>query len=119
MTAELEGWGYAREERPPTAMGWMGMAPVAPAEMPGMATEAELDALRQAEGRAADALFVALLSAHHAGGLHMADFAAEHAADDEVRAIAARIARNQRQEIAELEAARQRAGLPEPTSVPA
>lgn len=104
--------GLTREDRPPTAMEWMGMGS-APAAMPGMATRAQLDALAAARGRDADALFLTLLEDHHQGGIHMAEGAATLGQDDEVRALARRIARNQRLEVQELEATRARLGLPD------
>jgi uncharacterized protein (DUF305 family) len=111
MQAQLDEWGYERQDRPAEAMTWMGMSS-APQAMPGMASEAELRALQSAEGRHSDALFVQLMQDHHAGGVHMAETAAADAADAEVRELAKRMARNQRMEIAELEAARGRAALP-------
>lgn len=113
MQAYLEEWGYAREEVPDRAMGWMGH-PLARDAMPGMATEAQLGRLLQARGRDADARFVELMKAHHRGGIEMADYASSRARNQRVRALAARVARNQRLEIDELEAARQRVGLPSP-----
>jgi uncharacterized protein (DUF305 family) len=98
------------------SMEWMGM-PVPAGQMPGMATEEELARLREARGRAADALFVTLMQEHHRGGVHMAEYAAEHASSKFVRTLAERMARNQRIEIEELEQARSRAGLAaDPTS---
>jgi uncharacterized protein (DUF305 family) len=111
MEQKLAGWGHSRADRPETAMGWMPGNGVAPEAMPGMASAAELDALVAAEGAETDALFVPLMQDHHRGGLHMAEYAAAEADDAWVRALAARIARNQRSEVAELEAARERAGL--------
>ena len=113
MQAYLEEWGYAREDAPDRAMGWMGH-PVARDAMPGMATEAQLGRLLQARGRDADALFVELMKTHHRGGIEMAAFASTRASDERVRALAARVAKNQRLEIGELEAARQRVGLAPP-----
>jgi uncharacterized protein (DUF305 family) len=84
------------------AMTWMGMETTVET-MPGMATEAELDALRDAEGRAADELFVQLMSDHHLGGVHMAEFAAENAESGEVRAAAQSMVQSQRSDIAEME----------------
>lgn len=81
---------------------------------PGMAMPAELDAQRSARGRQADALFIERMIEHHAGAVHMAAYAEDRAEDEQVRELATRIARNQRQEISELEAARTRAGLPDP-----
>jgi uncharacterized protein (DUF305 family) len=110
MQRTLDDWGYRRENRSDTAMAWMGMA--LPVEsMPGMASPAELDALRDSSGRDTDALFLRLMQDHHRGGVHMAAYAAEHARDPFVRDLAARMARNQRIEVNELEAARQRADL--------
>lgn len=83
-----------------TAMGWMGM-PVPAGSMPGLATEDQLDALRQARGADADALFLDLIAEHHRGGAQMAAYAAEEANDPDVRDLAAVMARNQSIEIAE------------------
>jgi uncharacterized protein (DUF305 family) len=83
------------------AMAWMGMTTTHDA-MPGMATSDQLDQLAQADGATADELFVELMSAHHEGGVHMAEFAAEAADSAEVRAMADSIAHSQREEIAEL-----------------
>lgn len=110
MQRELERWGYRRETRPETAMEWMGMA-TTPDQMPGMASDAELEALREAEGAEADALFLALMEDHHRGGVSMATAAAERVSDPWVRELAERMARNQAIEINEMDAARTRAGL--------
>jgi uncharacterized protein (DUF305 family) len=80
MHAQLERWNYRLADRPARAMEWMGM-PVQPVDMPGMAIEDEVDALRRAQGRRADALFLRLMQDHHAGGEHMAAYAADHADD--------------------------------------
>lgn len=82
------------------AMGWMGMATTL-ATMPGMATDADLERLRTAQGAAADELFLTLMQAHHQGGIHMADDAAQAALDPAVRDLAGRIARVQASEVAE------------------
>ena len=110
MQFQLGEWGYTREEAGPRGMAWMGMS-VPLAEMPGMATEGELELLRVARGRDADALFLRLLEAHHEGAIHMATYAADHADDEDVRRLAARIARNQELEIQELQGAGARTGL--------
>lgn len=110
MDQMLEAWGHAREEAPATAMAWMGH-PTPVAEMPGMATADELERLRAAQGSDTDAVFLALMADHHAGGVAMAAAAAADAADEEVRDLASRIARTQRFEIEELVAAAVRAGL--------
>lgn len=110
MQRQLDEWGYARQDRSEMAMGWMGMA-TAPDEMPGLASDAELEALREAEGAEADALFLALMQDHHRGGASMAAAAAEQASDPWVRDLAQRMARNQTIEINEMQAARTRADL--------
>lgn len=71
--------------------------------MPGMATTAQLDELAAAEGDAADRLFVELMIAHHQAGVEMAEYAVEHAANDEVVAFAEGVVHGQRGEIAELQ----------------
>jgi uncharacterized protein (DUF305 family) len=90
------------------AMAWMDQ-PVPLERMPGMATEAQLDELQAATGPEADALFVELMAAHHEGGIHMAEFAAEHAHRADVRGLAERMAVNQRGEIVDLRNALARA----------
>lgn len=110
MQARLEDWGHVREDPPPKAMEWTGPATARDA-MPGMASEAQIQQLLEAKGRDADALFVDLMQAHHRGGVEMADYAAKRLDDRRVRTLAAAIARNQRAEIGELQAAEVKAGL--------
>lgn len=100
MDEALRDWGVGREDRGETAMAWMGMA-VPAASMPGLASDDEMQALRDAEGAAADALFLELMAEHHRGGIHMADYAAANASDPGVQALAARMARNQAIEVNE------------------
>lgn len=83
-------------------MTWMGMS-VAADQMPGLATEAELDQLERSSGTAADQLFGRLMIAHHEAGIHMAEYAIDHGRNDEVRAMAQSMAEGQRSEIAELQ----------------
>jgi len=84
------------------AMAWMGM-PTPRDQMLGMATEEQLEELGAASGADADRLFVELMSAHHQGGIHMAEFAATEAANEEVREMAASMADSQAEEIIELQ----------------
>lgn len=93
-----------RVERPPmegrTAMDWMGMGtPVA--SMPGMASPDELRALCSTDDRDLDRRFLTLMRAHHVGGIHMAEYAADRAANPSVRSLAAAMARNQSIEVKE------------------
>lgn len=92
------------------AMAWMDH-PVAPADMPGMPSKAELAQLDESEGLAADDLFTHLMIRHHAGGIGMAEYAAEHGENAGVRNLAAAMARVQRTEIAEINARRVALGL--------
>ena len=113
MDAQLQDWGYRREVPPDRAMAWMGHD-TDPDAMPGMASAEDLDALRAAEGRDSDALFLTLMQDHHRGGVQMAEAAVDLVRDDDLRDLARRIADVQRAEIQELDAARQRASLPSP-----
>ena len=70
--------------------------------MPGLATDAQLKALQSASGPAADDLFVQLMTAHHEGGIHMAEVAASKAESADVRQLANAMAANQRTEITEM-----------------
>jgi len=82
-------------------MTWMGMI-AEPDAMPGMASEAELDALIASAGERADQIFVDLMTAHHRGGIEMAEFAAERGENEQVRRMADSMARAQRGEIYEM-----------------
>ncbi|HEY5857237.1 MAG TPA: DUF305 domain-containing protein [Aldersonia sp.] len=58
------------------------------AQMPGMASSAEMSALRQATGTALDVQFLQLMLRHHQGGLPMMEYAAEYAQTSTVRQLA-------------------------------
>ncbi len=103
MTALLEEWGVGTGSPDREVMTWMDM-PTTLDNMPGMASEAEIDAFRQMEGAEVDREFFRLMTDHHRGGLHMAEDAAANASDPRVRALAERMAHNQRAEIAEYQA---------------
>jgi uncharacterized protein (DUF305 family) len=92
------------------AMAWMDH-PVRPADMPGMPTKAELAELTESSGLEADDLFTRLMIRHHAGGLAMAEYAAEHGEHQGVRRLAASMAKVQRGEIGEINARRVALGL--------
>lgn len=83
-------------------MGWMG-EPTPLAQMPGYATDEQLRALQQSRGNEADRLFAELMTAHHEGGLHMADHIGTHGKSPEVRAMAKSMVKSQRGEISEME----------------
>lgn len=107
MEARLRDWGVGRGSQPREAMEWMGAGtPVE--DMPGMASREELAQLAQLRGADADRLFVRLMTEHHEGGIHMAEYAMQHAEVDAVRDLAERIAKVQRIEIRDLALAAQR-----------
>jgi len=83
------------------AMNWMGMSSDVD-DMPGMATDDDIDRLANSSGVEADEVFVELMVEHHLGGIEMAEFAASRALSPEVRAMAASMAAAQTDEITEM-----------------
>ncbi|MEU5216284.1 DUF305 domain-containing protein [Streptomyces sp. NPDC020807] len=75
MLGWLDLWGLPKFESGIEPMAWMGMPSESSdgAVMPGMATNAQLDALRRASGRDAEVLYLQLMTVHHKGGVHMAE----------------------------------------------
>ena len=65
------------------------------ATMPGMASGAELAALRAASGPQLDVLFLQLMLRHHEGGAAMLEYGAEHAAVPQVRNLASQMLSSQ------------------------
>jgi uncharacterized protein (DUF305 family) len=102
MVGMLREFGKPEANETDTAMSWMGQ-PTPLDSMPGMATESDLDALSASSGRAADEIFVKLMIAHHQGGIHMAEYAADHAGVGSVRDLARLMADGQAEEITELQ----------------
>ncbi|MEU1486440.1 DUF305 domain-containing protein [Streptomyces sp. NPDC005752] len=100
MLGWLESWKRPKSsDRPP--MAWMGHA-VTPSDgslMPGMATDTQLDRLRAADGRDAEVLFLELMTVHHRAGADMAQAAADAAGSEEIKHLAAGMARAQESEI--------------------
>lgn len=101
MIQLLRGFGASEVNETDVAMAWMD-EPVSLDRMPGLATEADIDALRRAVGAEADEVFVTLMTAHHQGGVHMAEHAADHAAVGEVGDMARAMALVQTEEIEEM-----------------
>ena len=73
------------------------------AVMPGMATETELSRLRALSGTPFDVLFLQLMIRHHEGGLEMAQYGEQHAAEPAVRGLAGSIVAAQTAETATME----------------
>ena len=112
MNATLDRFGHTTEQGK-TAMGWMG-TPVPADQMPGLASDAEMAQLQDAHGKEAEALWIALMSRHHLGGIHMADFEARHGHDRTTRNMAKAMVNTQRGEVQDLNRTRIRLGLPIP-----
>ena len=102
MVQMLRMFGEKEANEGETSMAWMGM-PVERGQMPGMASEADLDKLATLSGAEADAFFVQLMKAHHEGGIHMAEYASGNAKNEETRALASSIMKSQQDEIAEMD----------------
>ncbi|THA67106.1 DUF305 domain-containing protein [Streptomyces sp. A0958] len=102
MLGWLEMWGRAKSS-PGPPMAWMGHAFTPRGDgalMPGMATDAELDALRAAKGKDAEVRFLKLMTAHHKAGAEMAEAAAASAGTEEIKNLASGMVLGQRSEIA-------------------
>lgn len=95
MRGWLDGWGL-----PATSfaepMTWMGMSGM---DMPGMASDAELAALRDAPAGDVDRMFLELMIRHHQGGVEMATAAASSATVPYVQALATSIEESQTAEV--------------------
>jgi len=100
---ELRGW-LEVWDRPVTttkpAMRWAGHhGGHTVGEMPGLASDEEMDQLTAATGPDADVLFLNLMIRHHKGGVHMAQIAAADASKPIVREVAQGISDSQTAEI--------------------
>ena len=103
MIQLLRQFGATESNETDVAMAWMN-EPTEIDRMPGLATDADLDKLLASSGTAADQLFVALMTAHHEGGIHMAEYAETHANVIEVRRFANSMVTGQTGEINEMRA---------------
>ncbi len=110
MDTLLADWGKPRGEVSRTAMAWMGM-PSPVGAMPGMQSAEAIDQLGTLTGKDLDRAWFTMMRDHHLGGAHMARYAAEHAQNKKVRALAARIAQYQEIEANEYTEAMKRLGL--------
>ena len=111
MAGWLEEWDVAPRGSAP-AMAWMGghatmdMGPTG--LMPGLATQAQLDALAGARGADFDRRWTRLLRAHHAGGLSMLQAVLATSDRAAVRDLAASMLASQQAEIEVLDELGQR-----------
>jgi uncharacterized protein (DUF305 family) len=91
-------------------MEWMG-EPVPLDAQPGMATPQQMDELAAATGDDLDDLFTSLMIEHHQGGIHMAQYAADHGHESAITDLADAIVTTQESEIAEMNLQREALGL--------
>ena len=123
--AWLEDWGLSPTGSQPP-MAWMAGHDHGSASsqsmklrpdglMPGMATPAQIQQLRQATGKAREILFCQLMIRHHRAGVAMAEMAASRATEPEVRRVAQTIVDGQTYEIQVLTAMLAKRGTPPPT----
>lgn len=108
MYGLLDAWALPQRSSQP-AMGWTELPALdgsddghqmgSTGQMPGMATSAQLDALRAATGDEAVRLFLELMIPHHEGGLEMADAVLARTDVAQVVSLATGIRNAQRAEI--------------------
>jgi uncharacterized protein (DUF305 family) len=106
MQGWLELWDAAALPIAGQHMAWMtgpghghsGAAAGGVSSMPGMASSAELAALRAATGRELDVLFLQLMLRHHEGGAAMLEYGAQNASVPQVRNLAAQMHSSQSSE---------------------
>lgn len=113
FNAWLARAGHPGARADETAMSWMGPA-VPVDQMAGMATEEQMQQLRDAKGADAESLFIALMSEHHLGGLHMSDYQVRNGRDPALTNMARGMLNTQRDEVGDLARARNRLDLPFP-----
>jgi uncharacterized protein (DUF305 family) len=101
MIQLLRQYGATETNESDVAMTWMN-EPTPNDRMPGLASDADIDKLLASSGTAADQLFVSLMTTHHEGGIHMAQFAVDHAHVIEVRRFAFAMVTGQTGEIDEM-----------------
>ncbi|MFC7986372.1 DUF305 domain-containing protein [Streptomyces sp. NPDC057336] len=102
LLGRLGAWGLPKcSQKAP--MAWMNhdmeYTPYDGALMPGMATDTDVDRLRTAEGKAAEVLYLKLMTAHHRGGVNMAQGAADVPEDPMTARLAAGMVQGQRSEM--------------------
>jgi uncharacterized protein (DUF305 family) len=117
MTGWLGLWRQGQgigAERP---MVWMGQPHDGP--MPGMASPAQVAALRTLPVARMNESFLRLMIEHHRGALPMAAYAAKHASSPDVRLLAANMDASQAAEIDAMQAMlRERGWAPQPEPAP-
>jgi uncharacterized protein (DUF305 family) len=110
MDGILGGWDHDRGDPDRTAMEWMGHG-VPVSQMFGMQPPEQVQKLRTAGPTEIDRLFFTMMRAHHEGGVHMAEYAEQHAQSKRTRVLATFMANTQRTEISEMTDAMARLGI--------
>jgi uncharacterized protein (DUF305 family) len=89
LLGRLDVWDLPTVSGDPP-MTWMGHRHKAAdgSLMPGMATDTQIEELRRAEGKAAEVLYLRLMTEHHRAGVEMARGALELAEDDQLTELA-------------------------------
>jgi uncharacterized protein (DUF305 family) len=107
QVGEMQGWldQWNKPRNDPDQMSWMGsgMGIGPTALMPGMATAAQLTKLESSTGKPLDILFLQLMIHHHQGGLQMAAYGRDHAANSSVVRLAGAMYTLQSQELVQME----------------
>ncbi len=103
MIQLLRLYGATETNESDVAMTWMN-EPTPNDRMPGLASDADIDKLLASSGKDADQLFLDLMIAHHQGGIHMVQYAVDHANEIEVRRFAYSMVVGQTGEIDEMRA---------------
>jgi len=100
MQTWLVFWGLNPTSDQP-AMAWMpdGQATLKDGLMPGMATQAEMQQLRDATGKQVDILFLKLIQTHHLGGIHMVEGLLAESKNPEVVSLAQNMKAGQQHEL--------------------
>jgi uncharacterized protein (DUF305 family) len=102
MVQLLHEYGQPEANETGTAMAWM-YQPVPVAQMPGLATDAQIAQLKAATGRAADLLYAQLMIDHHLGGIHMASYAVQHASKARVKQLSQSAVTGEESDIVDLQ----------------
>ncbi|MEV7331245.1 DUF305 domain-containing protein [Micromonospora sp. NPDC093244] len=110
MQTWLREWGLSPTGSQPP-MSWMSDgATVKNGLMPGMATPQQMASLRDAKGIEVDRQFLALMYAHHLGGIHMIDAALGETDNAEVLRMARTMKATQQSELNNLRQLQAQAG---------
>lgn len=109
MNGWLAIWGLNTGTTEP-AMTWMDMPTTG--AMPGMASQEELNRLREAKDMAADEQFLRLMIPHHRAGVVMAQALLDRSQHPQMRALAQSVVNSQQSEITYMQDLLKGMGLP-------